>query len=156
MCELFTGDKTKQPTAEQLSSELEYIFNYPKWDAVLDALSLSTERYRMQEQTTFQNELKQKQIEAIDTKIDRLIEHRADIMDEVARADFSSDVLITTSLSDEDIRGLLPQAKECVIEQRTLDAAYRQLLLEYVDELSDLIEKYQALHHRIVTPIPIT
>lgn len=26
--------------AEQLSSELEYIFNYPKWDAVLDALFL--------------------------------------------------------------------------------------------------------------------
>ena len=142
--------------AEQLSSELEYIFNYPKWDTVLDALSLSTERYRMQEQTTFQNELEQKQIKAINTKIDRLIEHRTDIMDEVARADFSSDVLITTSLSDEDIRGLLPQAKECVIEQRTLDATYRQLLLECVDELSALIEKYQALHHRIVTPIPIT
>ena len=109
----------------------------------------------MQEHMTFQNELKQKQIEAIDTKIDRLIKHRADIMEEVACVDFSSDVLITTSLSDEDIRGLLPQVKECVIEQRTLDAACRLLLLECVDELTDLIKKYQALHHRIVTSIPI-
>ena len=40
ICELFTGDKTKQPSVEQLHAELENIFNYTKWNAVLDTLSL--------------------------------------------------------------------------------------------------------------------
>ena len=40
ICGLFTGDNTQQPSPEQLHSELECIFNYTKWDAVLDALSL--------------------------------------------------------------------------------------------------------------------
>lgn len=40
MCMAFTGDPTRQPSAEQLETELEYSFNYERWDAVLDALSL--------------------------------------------------------------------------------------------------------------------
>ena len=40
ICGLFTGERTKQPSAEQLNAELDYIFSWQKWDAVLDALSL--------------------------------------------------------------------------------------------------------------------
>ena len=40
MCELLTGDPTQQPSPERLQAELDCSFNYEKWDAVLDALSL--------------------------------------------------------------------------------------------------------------------
>ena len=40
MCDLLTGDSTQQPSPERLNAELECSFNYEKWDAVLDALSL--------------------------------------------------------------------------------------------------------------------
>lgn len=38
MCAALTGDRTKQPSTEQLKTELEHSFNYKKWDVVLTAL----------------------------------------------------------------------------------------------------------------------
>ena len=42
MCEQLTGNPKKQPTMEQFASELEPIFNYTRWDEVLEELNLST------------------------------------------------------------------------------------------------------------------
>ena len=44
MCEALTGNRTQQPSPEQLNAELECSFNYEKWDAVLTELSLEKER----------------------------------------------------------------------------------------------------------------
>ena len=41
MAELFTGDRRRQPSAQQLQTELDCSFDYERWDAVLIALSLS-------------------------------------------------------------------------------------------------------------------
>ena len=41
MCKALTGDKRKQPSEQQLQTELNCSFDYERWDAVLIALSLS-------------------------------------------------------------------------------------------------------------------
>lgn len=99
----------------------------------------------MQEQTNMIDELTRTQLETIEHTLNRLIEHRAKIMDVLTLEDFSSKVLLTTLPSDAEILGLIPQIKECVIEQRTLEAGYRQLQLDFEAGLSDLINKYSDL-----------
>lgn len=92
-----------------------------------------------QEQTNLRDELARTQHSTIDHILNRLIEHRADIMEVLTLDDFSSKALITTSRSESEILGLTSQVKEYVIEQRTLEAGYRQLLLDYDAGLTDLI-----------------
>ena len=41
MCAALTGDSHRQPSAKQLQSQLDWSFDYKKWDSVLTALSLS-------------------------------------------------------------------------------------------------------------------
>ena len=41
MCKALTGDRKRQPSAQQLQTELDCSFDYERWDAVLIALSLS-------------------------------------------------------------------------------------------------------------------
>ena len=41
MCKALTGDRRRQPSAQQLQTELDCSFCYERWDAVLIALSLS-------------------------------------------------------------------------------------------------------------------
>lgn len=49
MCESLTGDPDKQPSVEQLASELEPIFNYTKWEEILEDLNLSTANQSIQQ-----------------------------------------------------------------------------------------------------------
>lgn len=42
MCQRLTGDPDKQPSQEIFHSELEHIYDYPKWDEILQLLNLST------------------------------------------------------------------------------------------------------------------
>ena len=44
MCELLTGDCDRQPSRQQLQTELDCSFCYEEWDAVLTALSLPQTR----------------------------------------------------------------------------------------------------------------
>lgn len=44
MCAALTGDSQIQPSATQLQSQLDWSFDYEKWDAVLAALSLPMSR----------------------------------------------------------------------------------------------------------------
>ena len=99
----------------------------------------------MQERMNVSNELAQKQLETIDHTLNRLIEHRAEIMDGLTLEDFSSKALLPTPLSEQEILGLFPQVKECVIEQRTLEAGYRQLLVDFEAGITNLIEKFSEL-----------
>ena len=41
MCKAITGDRRRQPSAQQLQTELDCSFDYERWDAVLAALPLS-------------------------------------------------------------------------------------------------------------------
>ena len=95
--------------------------------------------------TDFRINLAQTQLETIENKLNRLIEHRHNIMDEVTLDDFSSQALFTDQPSNEDIMGLISQVKESVIEQRTLESAYRQSLLDFESELTELIQQYSDL-----------
>ena len=99
----------------------------------------------MQERMNVSNELAQKQLETIDHTLNRLIEHRTEIMDGLTLEDFSSKALLPTPLSEQEILGLFPQVKECVIEQRTLEAGYRQLLVDFEAGITNLIEKFSEL-----------
>ena len=103
----------------------------------------------MQEQMNFRSELTQKQLEAIERNLDLLLQHRADIMNVLTLEDFSSKALLTTPPSDMEILELIPQVKESVIEQRTLEAGYRQLLLDFGTGLTDLIRKYSDLKEAV-------
>ena len=93
--------------------------------------------------------LAQTQLDTIENKLNRLIEHRHNIMDEITLDDFSSQALFTNQPSKEQILDLFPQVKKSVIEQRTLEAAYRQTLLDFESELTDLIQKYSNLKETI-------
>ena len=99
----------------------------------------------MQEQMNLSNELAQKQLETIEHILSRLIENRAEIMDVLTLEDFSSKALLTTLPSDAEVLELFPKVKESVMEQRTLEAGYRQLLLDFEGGLTDLINKYSDL-----------
>lgn len=99
----------------------------------------------MQEQMNLRTELAQKQLETIEHSLNSLIEHRAEIMDRLTLEDFSNKALLPTPLSEPEILGLIPQVKETVIEQRTLEAGYRQLLVDCESEITDLIEKFGVL-----------
>ena len=103
----------------------------------------------MQEQMNLRNELAQKQIETIEHTLNCLIEHRAEIMDRLTLEDFSNKSLLSTPLSEPEILGLIPQVKETVIEQKTLEAGYRQLLVDCEAEITDLIEKFGVLRATI-------
>ena len=103
----------------------------------------------MPEQTNLFNELAQTQLEIIEHTLNRLIESRAEIMDVLTLEDFSSRALLPTPLSKQEILGLIPQVKEVVIEQKTLEAGYRQLLLDFEGGLTDLINKYGDLKEAI-------
>ena len=103
----------------------------------------------MQEQMNLSDELAQKQLEAIEHTLNRLIGHRAEIMDVLTLEDFSSKALLSTPLPEQEILGLFPQVKEVVIEQKTLEAGYRQLLLDFEGGLTDLINKYNDLKEAI-------
>ena len=103
----------------------------------------------MQEHGNVRDELEQTQLNTIEHNLNRLIEHRADTMDILTLEDFSSKALLTSSLSDTQILELLSQVKESVIEQRTLEASYRQLLLNLEAGLTDLINKYSDLKEAI-------
>ena len=100
---------------------------------------------KMQEQMNLRNELAQKQLETIEHTLNRLIEHRAEIMDRLTLEDFSNKSLLSTPLSEPEILGLIPQVKETVIEQKTLEAGYRQLLVDCEAEITDLIENFGVL-----------
>ena len=103
----------------------------------------------MQEQTNIIDELIEAQLETIARNLNRLIEHRADIMDVLILEDFSSKALLPIHPSDTDILELVPRALESVLEQRTLEAGYRQLLLDFQEGLTDLINKYSDLKDAI-------
>lgn len=103
----------------------------------------------MQEQENVRDELAQTQLNTIENNLNRLIEHRANTMDILTLEDFSSKALLTSSLSDTEILELFPQVKEKVIEQRTLEAGYRQLLLNFEAGLTDLINKSSDLKEAI-------
>ena len=90
-------------------------------------------------------ELAENQLGSIEDRLNRLIKHRHAIMDELTLDDFSSKAVLKNQPSDADILDLLPQVKEQVIEQRTLEAAYRQLLLDFESGLADLIPQYSSL-----------
>lgn len=91
------------------------------------------------------NELAQTQLGTIEHTLNRLIEHRASIMDVLTLEDFSGKALLSTPLSEQEILGLIPQVKETVIEQKTLEAGYRQLLVDFEAGITDLIEKFSEL-----------
>lgn len=97
--------------------------------------------------------LAQTQLETIENKLNRLIEHRHNIMDEVTLDDFSGQALFAEQPTDEVIRDFIPQVKESVIEQRTLDAAYRKTLLDFESELTDLIQQYSNLKETLETVV---
>ena len=104
---------------------------------------------KMQEQTNLLDELARTQFNTVEHTLNRLTEHRKNIRDILTLEDFSSKSLITTLRSEWTILGLRPQVKECVSEQRTLEADYRQLLFDYEVGLTDLINKYSNLRDRI-------
>ena len=99
----------------------------------------------MQEQMNLSNELAEKQLETIERTLNRLIGHRAEVMDVLTLEDFSGKMLLTTLPSDAEVLELFPQVKECVIEQRTLEVGYRQLLVDFEVGITDLIEKFSEL-----------
>ena len=99
----------------------------------------------MQEQTNMIDELTRTQLETIEHTLNRLIEHRVNIMDVLTLEDFSSKALLTTLPSDAEVLGLFPKVKESVMEQRTLEASYRQLLLDFEAGLTNLINKHSDL-----------
>lgn len=99
----------------------------------------------MQSNVDMRTELAENQLGSIEDRLNRLIKHRHDIMDELTLEDFSSKAVLKNQPSDADILGLEPQVKEQVIEQRTLDAAYRQLLLDFESGLANLIPQYSSL-----------
>ena len=70
-------------------------------------------------------------------------------MDVLTLEKFSSKGLLTPSLSEAEILELSPLVKECVIEQRTLEANYRQLLFHYEEALTNLINKFSDLKDRL-------
>ena len=106
-------------------------------------------RCKRQEQMNVRDELTRTQLNTIERNLNRLIEHRADIMDVLTLEDFSSKAILTTSLSDAEILELFPQVKESVIEQRTLEAGYRQRLLDFKAGLTDLINRFSDLKDRL-------
>ena len=99
----------------------------------------------MQSNVDMRTELAKNQLGSIEDRLRRLIKHRNDIMDELTLEDFSSKAVLKNQSSDTDILGLEPQVKEQVIEQRTLEAAYRQLLLDFESGLANLISQYSGL-----------
>lgn len=99
----------------------------------------------MQSNVDVRTELAENQLGSIEDRLNRLIKHRNDIMDELTLEDFSSKAVLKNQPSDADILGLEPQVKEQVIEQRTLDAVYRQLLLDFESGLANLIDQYSDL-----------
>lgn len=99
----------------------------------------------MQSNVDVRTELAENQLGSIEDRLNRLIKHRHDIMDELTLDDFSSKAVLKNQPSDADILGLEPQVKEQVIEQRTLEAAYRQLLLDFESGLANLIPQYSSL-----------
>ena len=99
----------------------------------------------MQSNVDVRTELAKNQLGSIEDRLHRLIKHRNDIMDELTLEDFSSKAVLKNQSSDTDILGLEPQVKEQVIEQRTLEAAYRQLLLDFELGLTNLIRQYSGL-----------
>ena len=103
----------------------------------------------MQEQETVRDELERTQLNTIEHNLKRLIEHRANTMDVLTLEDFSSKVLLTSSLSDAEILELSPQVLEGVIEQRTLEANYRQLLFNFEEGLTNLINSFSDLKDRL-------
>lgn len=103
----------------------------------------------LQEQMSVLDELERTQSIIIDALLNRLIEDRADIMDVLTIDDFFSKTLIITQRSESEILDLTPQVKERVIEQRTLEARYRQLLIEYEAGLTDLINRFSNLKERV-------
>ena len=103
----------------------------------------------MQRQHNLLDELTQAQLDTIEQHLNRLIEQRANIMDLLTLEDFSSKEILTHSLSDAEILGLFPQTKECVIEQRTLEVGYRQLLIDHEAGLTDLINRFSTLKDRL-------
>ncbi|MDE0325301.1 MAG: hypothetical protein OXN27_15410 [Candidatus Poribacteria bacterium] len=115
----------------------------------MDEIQAAEEPALSQEQTNLLDELARTQFNTIEHTLIRLIEHRRSIRDMLTLEDFSSKALITTLRSEGAILGLGPQVKECVSEQRTLEADYRQLLFGYEAGLTDLIEKYSKLRDRI-------
>ena len=105
----------------------------------------------LQEQMSVLDELERTQSIIIDALLNRLIEDRADIMDVLTIDDFFSKTLIITQRSESEILDLTPQVKERVIEQRTLEARYRQLLIDYEAGLTDLINRFSNLKERIAS-----
>ena len=103
----------------------------------------------MQGNVDVRTELAENQLGSIEDRLNRLIKHRHDIMDELTLDDFSSKTVLKNQASDTDILGLEPQVKEQVIEQRTLEAAYRQLLLDFESGLANLISQYSGLKDAI-------
>ena len=103
----------------------------------------------MQHNVDVRTELAENQLGSIEDRLQRLIKHRHDIMDELTLDDFSSKAVLKNQPSDADILDLLPQVKEQVIEQRTLESAYRQLLLDFESGLADLIPQYRDLKDAI-------
>ncbi len=99
----------------------------------------------MQSNVDLRTELAENQLGSIEDRLNRLIKHRHDIMDELTLEDFSSKAVLKNQPSDADTLDLEPQVKEQVIEQRTLEAAYRQLLLDFESGLADLIPQYSDL-----------
>ncbi|MDE0397709.1 MAG: hypothetical protein OXL96_07905 [Candidatus Poribacteria bacterium] len=103
----------------------------------------------MQEQKNVRDALVRTQLNTIEHNLNRLIEHRANIMDLLTLEDFSSKEVLTNSLSDAEILELFPQVKEPVIEQRTLEVGYRQLLIDHEAGLTDLINRFGDLRDRL-------
>lgn len=103
----------------------------------------------MQHNVDLRTELAKNQLGSIEDRLQRLIKHRHDIMDELTLEDFSSKAVLKNQASDIEVLGLEQQVKEQVIEQRTLEAAYRQLLLDFESGLADLIPQYRDLKDAI-------
>ena len=103
----------------------------------------------MQSNVDVRTELAENQLGSIEDRLNRLIKHRHNIMDELTLDDFSSKAVLKNQPSAADILDLELQVKEQVIEQRTLDAAYRQLLLNFESGLANLIPQYRGLKDAI-------
>ena len=103
----------------------------------------------MQRNVDLRAELAKNQLGSIEDRLQRLIKHRHDIKDELTLDDFSSKAVLKNQASDIEVLGLEPQVKEQVIEQRTLESAYRQLLLDFESELTNLIRQYSSLKDAI-------
>lgn len=94
-------------------------------------------------------ELVETQLDTIERNINRLIEHRNDVMDVLTLDVFSNNALLRSDLSEAEILELLPQVKDWGIEIRTLEANYRQLILDFEAGLGDLIEKYSTWRDKL-------